>query len=237
MPLASSLGVGWDGAWYGGVSLIEIIVIAVALAMDAFAVSIAAGVTLRTVSRRQSFRLAWHFGLFQALMPILGWAAGTSIRHAIASVDHWIAFGLLLLVGGRMILASIRNDQEDLGRSEPTRGWALVMLSAATSIDALAVGLSLAMLRISVWMPSVIIGLVAGIFTAVGIRIGAHLGRRLGLFRTATLIGGIVLLLIGGRILHEHGVFGRFSPLSPVPDRPSHEVRIQEPEPHPSPNP
>jgi putative Mn2+ efflux pump MntP len=188
------------------VSPVEIIALAVALAMDALAVSIAAGVALRQVSGRQTFRLAWHFGLFQALMPVLGWAAGLSVQNLIAAVDHWVAFGLLAFIGGRMLLDAIRGRQEPLRGAEPTRGWTLVMLSLATSIDALAVGLSLAMLRVSVWLPALIIGLVAGAFTAGGIHLGGYLGRRLNLARYAALVGGLVLLGIGVEILFEHGV-------------------------------
>ncbi|RKZ65593.1 MAG: manganese efflux pump [Gammaproteobacteria bacterium] len=188
-------------------SLIEITAVAVALAMDAFAVSIAAGVTLRRASRRQTFRLSWHFGLFQALMPIIGYGAGLTVQELIASFDHWVAFGLLVIIGGRMIVGAIRDDEEQVKDTEPTRGWSLVMLSVATSVDALAVGLSLAMLGISVWFPALVIGIVAGLFTAGGIHLGGYVGLRLGIARYATLFGGVVLLIIGGRILSEHGVF------------------------------
>jgi manganese efflux pump family protein len=189
------------------VSLIEIIAVAVALAMDAFAVSVAAGVSLRRVSTRQTFRLSWHFGLFQALMPIVGWAAGLTIQQYIETFDHWVAFGLLTIIGGRMVIAGIRDEGEQLGKGEPTRGWTMVMLSLATSIDALAVGLSLAMLRVSVWMPALVIGLVAGAFTAGGLHLGGFVGRRLKVSRYAALAGGLVLLGIGVNILREHGVF------------------------------
>jgi putative Mn2+ efflux pump MntP len=188
------------------VPLVEIIAVAVALAMDAFAVSVAAGVTLRSVSGRQTFRLSWHFGLFQALMPIIGWGAGLTVQELIASFDHWVAFGLLVLIGGRMVIGAIR-DEEQVKDAEPTKGWSLVVLSIATSIDALAVGLSLAMLRVSIWFPALVIGLVAGAFTAVGLHLGGYLGRRLRIARYAALIGGGILLIIGARILHEHGVF------------------------------
>ena len=188
-------------------SLVEILVVAVALAMDAFAVSVAAGVTLRRVTGRQTFRLAWHFGLFQALMPIIGWAAGLTIQSFIESFDHWLAFGLLALIGARMIVGAVRDGGDQSGTDEPTRGWMMVMLSVATSIDALAVGLSLALLRITVWFPALVIGLVAGAFTAVGLHLGGYMGRRLRIARYAGLVGGVVLILIGVRILHEHGVF------------------------------
>ena len=188
-------------------SVVEIIAVAIALAMDAFAVSVAAGVTLRRVSGRQTFRLAWHFGLFQALMPIIGWAAGLTIQTYIEAFDHWIAFALLAIIGGRMVLAGIRDEEEQLGKGEPTRGWTMVMLSVATSIDALAVGLSLAMLRVSVWIPALVIGLVAGAFTAGGLHLGGFVGRRLKVARFAALAGGIVLLGIGANILREHDVW------------------------------
>jgi putative Mn2+ efflux pump MntP len=175
--------------------------------MDAFAVSIAAGVTLRQVSGRQTFRLSWHFGLFQAMMPVIGWIAGLRIQALISSFDHWVAFGLLVIIGGQMLIGAFRNTDEEIKGSEPTRGWSLVMLSVATSIDALAVGLSLAMLRISVWVPALVIGIVAGIFTAGGLHLGGYVGRRLRIARYAALTGGVVLLVIGMRILIEHSVF------------------------------
>lgn len=188
-------------------SSIEVVALAIALAMDAFAVSVAAGVTLRRVSGRQTFRLSWHFGLFQAMMPIIGWGAGLTVQELISSFDHWVAFGLLVLIGGRMVVGAIREDEEHVKGSEPTRGWSLVMLSVATSIDALAVGLSLAMLRVSIWIPALVIGFVAGLFTACGLHLGGYVGRRLRVARYAALIGGVVLVVIGGRILLEHGVF------------------------------
>ncbi|MBN2054334.1 manganese efflux pump, partial [bacterium] len=119
--------------------------------MDAFAVAIATGVTLRRVTLRQNLRLSWHFGLFQGLMPILGWSLGLTVQELIAAVDHWIAFGLLTVLGGRMIIGTLRCGTREFRESDPTKGWSLVMLSIATSIDALAVGLSLAMLQVEIW--------------------------------------------------------------------------------------
>lgn len=188
-------------------SLFEVIAVAIALAMDAFAVSVAAGVTLRRVSGRQTFRLAWHFGLFQALMPIIGWAAGLTIQAYIESFDHWVAFALLAVIGGRMIIGGIRDEEAQLGKGEPTKGWTLVMLSVATSIDALAVGLSLAMLRVAVLVPALVIGLVAGAFTAAGLHLGGFVGRRVKVARYAALTGGLVLVGIGVNILREHNVW------------------------------
>ena len=108
--------------------LLPLLGLAIALAMDAFAVATATGMRLGSASPRQTFRLAWHFGLFQALMPVLGWAAGLTIRSLIESVDHWVAFVLLALVGGKMIVEAVRGDEDEDEASDPTRGWSLVVL-------------------------------------------------------------------------------------------------------------
>jgi putative Mn2+ efflux pump MntP len=187
------------------VQLINISAIAVALAMDAFAVSIVTGVNLKDVSFRQTFRLSWHFGLFQALMPIIGWSAGLSIRTYIEHVDHWIAFALLSFVGVNMIRGAFKNNKNDEPKKDPTKGVSLVVLSIATSIDALALGLSLAILNVSIWTPAVIIGVVAGVFTILGLQIGKRIGSAIRLSLYAERIGGIVLIVIGMKILHEHG--------------------------------
>ncbi|MBW1878685.1 MAG: manganese efflux pump [Deltaproteobacteria bacterium] len=188
--------------------LLEIIAIAVALAMDAFAVSVAAGLLLGHVTARQTFRLAWHFGLFQALMPILGWIGGLTVRPWIEHFDHWVAFALLAFVGGKMLLEAVRGDREPGERVDPTRGWSLVVLAVATSIDALAVGLSLAMVEVSIWFPALIIGLVAAAFTVAGLHLGRLVGSVERLERGSCALGGLVLIAIGLRILWEHGALG-----------------------------
>lgn len=187
------------------VQFINISAIAVALAMDAFAVAIVTGLSLKDVSLRQTFRLSWHFGLFQALMPIIGWSAGISIRIYIEKYDHWIAFGLLAFVGINMIREAFRHDEDEEQKKDPTKGMMLVMLSVATSIDALAVGLSLSMINISIWIPALIIGIVAGMFTIIGLQIGKKIGSAVRLSFYAGTIGGIILFAIGLNILHEHG--------------------------------
>lgn len=182
--------------------LLTLIGIAIGLAMDAFAVSIAVGLTLRQVSFRQTFRLAYHFGLFQALMPIAGWLAGRSIERWIAPVDHWVAFGLLAAIGGRMIHAALTGDAGERAAKDPTKGASLVVLSVATSIDALAVGLSLAVLGVDIWYPALVIGLVALAFTAVGLHLGKRFSALLG--RRMEIVGGVILIAIGVRVLVEH---------------------------------
>ena len=180
---------------------LTLLCIAFGLAMDAFAVSIAVGMSGEARSGRPMFRMAFHFGLFQFLMPIVGWLAGKELVTHIAAYDHWVAFALLAFVGGKM-LNDARAEKQLGSNTDPTRGLMLVTLSIATSIDALAVGLSMAFMQVSVWTASVVIGIVAGVLSAVGIHFGNRLGPRFG--RWAELVGGSVLLLIGARILLTH---------------------------------
>lgn len=180
---------------------LNVVGMAVGLAMDAFAVSIAAGLTLGKVTFRPAFRLAFHFGLFQFMMPVIGWAAGSYVSGYVAAYDHWLAFGLLAFVGGKMVLDGF-SHHSDKPKANPTKGWMLVMLSVATSIDALAVGLSMAFLGVSVWGPAVVIGLVALTFTAFGIVFAARLFRNWG--RIAHVVGGLVLIGIGIHTLVSH---------------------------------
>ncbi|MEJ2689683.1 MAG: manganese efflux pump MntP family protein [Deltaproteobacteria bacterium] len=188
-------------------SLHEILFIAVALAVDAFAVALATGVSLPKITFRHTFRLSWHFGLFQAMMNVLGWLAGLSFRTLIESVDHWIAFFLLAFVGLRMIAEAIWKEQGD-GKTDPTRGRTLVMLAVATSIDSLAVGLSFSILKISVWLPALVIGITALLLTAVGLHLGRAVKNSAKLGVSVEIFGGLVLIGIGVKILFDHGVFG-----------------------------
>jgi putative Mn2+ efflux pump MntP len=184
------------------VSTLTLFGIALGLAMDAFAVAIGAGLQLVHVTPRQTFRLAWHFGLFQAFMPVIGWLAGRTLVEYIAPVDHWIAFGLLAFIGGKMIYEAFQEKDGEADACDPTRGWRLVMLSIATSIDALAVGLSLALLGVSIWYPALVIGIVAGVLTTIGLDLGKRFGALLG--RRMEVVGGLILLGIGIKILVEH---------------------------------
>lgn len=200
-------------------TLFSLFVLAVALAMDAFAVALATGIRLGTVTRRQAVRLSFHFGLFQFLMPLAGWFLGLTVRGFIERWDHWVAFALLAFIGVNMLREGLSRDDEAGGGqhraadalahpADPTRGVSLIMLSVATSIDALAVGLSFSLLNMSAWFPAAVIGVVCCVLTALGLWLGKTLSRAEALGRRAELAGGLVLLGIGLRILYEHGVFG-----------------------------
>ena len=181
----------------------SLLAIAVALAMDAFAVAIVTGLTVRLLTKRHVFRLAFHFGLFQFLMPLIGWAAGSAVQKYIADFDHWIAFCLLGFVGGRMIWGSLHSAEEGKRSiSDPTSGWALVVLSIATSIDALAVGLSLALIGAEIVLPAVVIGIVAAAFTSVGMALGRQIGSVWG--KRVEILGGLILFAIGVKIVIDH---------------------------------
>lgn len=183
-------------------TLLEIVGIAVGLAMDAFAVSVAGGAGGYLNRPRPAIRLAFHLGLFQFMMPVIGWCGGSRLAHLVGSFDHWVAFGLLALVGGRMIRSGLRSEVEESSLLDPSRGWTLVAVSVATSIDALAVGVSLAMVGIDIWQPSVVIGVVTATLSLVGIVIGGRVGARLG--PKVEIAGGVLLLVIGLRILGDH---------------------------------
>lgn len=183
-------------------SPVEVIVVAIVLSMDAFAVAIATSVALGKVSGRQLFRLSFHFGLFQAGMPVIGWLAGTTIVHWVEGWDHWLAFGLLAFVGGKAIIGALRDEEDAETVSDATRGVMLIVLSIATSIDALAVGLSFAMLKVSIWLPCVSIGIITGMITLFGMLMGGRLGQRFG--RRVEVLGGFVLIGIGLKILIQH---------------------------------
>jgi putative Mn2+ efflux pump MntP len=179
--------------------------IAIALAMDAFAVALVAGLTLTTVTYRHLFRFGFHFGLFQGLMPVLGWMAGVGLRHYMEAFSHWLAFVLLFLVGIKMLHDALTDGDENAETKDPTRGISLVMLSIATSIDALAVGFSLALLGVSIWMPALVIGATASIFTLGGML----LGQRIGTLWSSKIecAGGLLLIVIGVKILLENTLF------------------------------
>jgi putative Mn2+ efflux pump MntP len=180
--------------------VVAILFIAIGLAMDALAVSITSGMTIKQQKMNHALRIGLFFGGFQALMPLIGWLAGLSLRSLISGVDHWIAFGLLSLIGCKMIYEStkIRDDKEIRSLS----GFVLLWLSIATSIDALAIGLSFAFLNIAIATPILIIGVVTFVLSFLGVLVGTRLGHFFG--SKMEILGGLILIGIGTKILIEH---------------------------------
>jgi len=183
------------------VNFVAILVIAIGLGMDAFSVAIGIGAMSRRISFIRVLRLSSSFGLFQFFMPLAGWLGGMTVARYIADYDHWIAFLLLFYVGGKMIHESFQ-DKGRIPKNDPTRGLTLLALSVATSIDALAVGLSLAFLKEPILYPSMVIGIIAFIMTALGMVFGKKLGKIFG--KRVEVVGGIILIGIGFKILFDH---------------------------------
>ncbi len=181
-------------------SLVEIILIALGVSMDAFAVSICKGLAIGRVTPRQCMKIGLWFGGFQAAMPAAGYFIGGSFHSYIDAVDHWIAFILLVLIGLNMIREVLHKDEKAIDGSLGV--GSLFLLAVATSIDALAVGISLACVDEEIFRPIMIIGLATFSFSAAGLKLGGRLGIR---FRTsAQIVGGVILIAIGIRILAEH---------------------------------
>ncbi|MCW7754623.1 manganese efflux pump MntP family protein [Desulfobotulus sp. H1] len=182
----------------------HLLAISFALAVDAFAVALAAGIRMPRLGSKDVLRLAWHFGFFQAGMAGLGWSFGLGLREWVQPWDHWLAFGLLLLVGLNMIRCGLSGEEEVGDMVDPTRGLSLVLLSVATSIDALAVGFSFSVLEVAALFPLLVIGSVAFLMTALGMYWGHRMAKSFGIGAWAEVLGGLVLMGIGLRILHEH---------------------------------
>ena len=181
--------------------------LAVGLAMDAFAVAISIGLALPSIRPGHLVRAGLAFGGFQALMPIIGWLAGSAVAQYdwVAAYDHWIAFTLLAGLGMKMIYEA-RFLPDESREGDPTVGLTLVTLAIATSIDALAGGLSLAMVKVKILTPSLVIGITAALFAMGGLLLGRRLGKRMGSW--AEVLGGVALIGIGARILIEHLLAG-----------------------------
>jgi putative Mn2+ efflux pump MntP len=183
------------------VSILTTLLLAVGLALDAFAVAVAAGATSSKPRAKQAFTIAGFFGLSQALMPLVGWSAGSVLEHYIVDYDHWVAFSLLCLIGVHMIYESIKLDRAKQG-IDPRNFLVLLLLSVATSIDALAAGIGFAFLDVSIVSTVMIIGIVTFVLSFFGY----HLGDRMGRFfeKKVRMIGGLILIAVGTKILVEH---------------------------------
>jgi putative Mn2+ efflux pump MntP len=184
-------------------SVWTLLVIAVGVSADAFAVALGKGLHMKRLTPRGAGSIAIAFGVFQALMPIIGWVLARNFRDYIVAVDHWIAFGLLLLIGGKMLWEAFSSDEDDEEDSDKDIGFReLVVLSVATSIDALAVGISFAFLDVSIVPAALAIGVTTAIITLVGVIVGHRAGRRFG--KPAEILGGLILIGIGVNIVLEH---------------------------------
>jgi len=180
--------------------LAELLVIAVGVSMDAFAVSVCKGLSVRALKPKHSVLTALWFGGFQALMPLIGYFLGVSFADFVSDVDHWIAFILLGIIGSNMIKESFSGDQEDVNPDFSVN--AMFPLAVATSIDALAIGVSFAFLRVDIWEAVILIGVTTGLFSALGVYIGKWFGNR---YKSkAEFAGGLILIAMGIKILVEH---------------------------------
>lgn len=180
---------------------ITIALISIGLAMDALAVSLGIGTSGQISNLRGKIRLAGHFGIFQSGMTALGWLTGETIIHYVEAFDHWIAFALLAYVGINLIRSGFDKDGKAF-EQDPSTGKILVMLSFATSIDAFAVGLSLALVQVPVMLSIIAIGIVTLVLSAMGLLAGHKLGEKFG--KRMEIVGGIILFIIGFRILLTH---------------------------------
>ena len=180
----------------------EILLLALGVSMDAFAVSIGKGLTAHRVSWREALTVGLWFGGFQALMPVIGYYLAFSFADLVTKVDHWIAFGLLLLIGGNMIREALEKDEAQKEADASFGFRTMLILAIATSIDALAVGISFAFLQAPLWSSILIIGLTTFAFSVVGLLIGKKVGDRF--HKGAEILGGLILITIGVKILIEH---------------------------------
>ena len=181
--------------------VLTVFLIAVGLAMDSFSVSITSGIYVKSPRIEYALKVGAFFGFFQAFMPIIGWLGALTLIDVISGFDHWAAFFLLLLIGCKMIYESTLRKNSSL-RSNMLSGIVLLTLSVATSIDALAVGISFAFLRFSILLSVIIIGVVTFLFSFFGLYLGSHTGKIFG--RKIEIIGGVILIIIGAKILLEH---------------------------------
>ena len=185
--------------------MLELFLIAVGLSMDAFAVSVCKGLSVRKAEFKHSLCVGLYFGGFQALMPLIGYLLGTQFESFIVSIDHWIAFILLGFIGSNMIREAMSKDEEQLDDSFSVK--TMITLAIATSIDALAMGVTFAFLRVNIVYAVLFIGVITFVLSAIGLKVGNVFGAK---YKSkAELMGGIVLILMGTKILLEHlGILG-----------------------------
>ena len=178
----------------------EIIFISISLAMDAFAVSVCKGLSMPKMNWKKAIIIGLYFGFFQGLMPVIGYLLGSSFENLVTNIDHWIAFGLLSFIGISMILESFKKDESNNNDSIDFK--TMIVLAIATSIDALAIGITFAFLNVNLLLSVILIGIITFIISVIGVKIGNRFGDK---FESkAEIIGGTILFLIGVKILLEH---------------------------------
>jgi len=182
------------------VGLIELIILSVGLAMDAFAVAVCKGLSMQKMSWKKGLIIGAYFGIFQALMPAIGYLLGVNFQEKIQSLDHWIAFILLGAIGLNMLKEAISKEKETLNDSIKFKD--MLILAIATSIDALTVGITFAFLKVNVWLATSLIGIITFAISVAGVKIGNVFGRKYE--KKAELAGGLILILLGVKILLEH---------------------------------
>lgn len=182
--------------------MLPLVAIAIGLSMDVFAVSICVSITMKELNRVQTIRMSLCFAFFHMMMLVIGYFLGVGLLEVIHNVDHWIAFALLAFVGGKMIVDSLKGEGVDVKGTDPTKGKRLLLLSVATSIDALALGIGFAALHMNIFLPAVVITIVVFAFGLLGTRIGPKIGKKAGKY--AEVMGGVVLILLAFKILLEH---------------------------------
>ncbi len=185
-------------------TILEILLIAIGLAMDAFAVSICKGLSMKKMNWKKALIVGAYFGIFQALMPIIGFFLGSTFEDLVTHIDHWIAFVLLVAIGGNMLKEAFANNSENCNDNVDFKTMSI--LAIATSIDALAVGITFAFLQANIWVSATIIGIVTFIISIIGVKIGNRFGNKYE--RRAETVGGFILIFMGIKILLEHlGIF------------------------------
>lgn len=180
--------------------LLEILLIAIGLAMDAFAVSVCKGLSMKKMNWKKALIIGGYFGFFQALMPIIGYFLGSTFENLVTKIDHWIAFGLLVLIGTNMLKEAFANDEENY--NDDVNFKTMIVLAVATSIDALAVGITFAFLQANILISAIVIGIITFLISVVGVKIGNKFGDKYE--RKAETVGGLILIFMGIKILFEH---------------------------------
>ena len=180
--------------------ILEIVLIAIGLAMDAFAVSICKGLSMKKMSWKKAIIVGLYFGIFQAIMPVIGYFLGAAFENIVVQIDHWVAFILLVAIGVNMLREAFTNDSENI--NDDVNFKTMIVLAIATSIDALAIGISFAFLQTNILIAALIIGIITFVLSLLGVKIGNKFGDKYE--RKAETVGGLILILMGFKILLEH---------------------------------